>query len=210
MGADGSAFASGSAFKTIRMHSRRWARRTAVQSARWFVAIASLHISACAARRGQRPMSKDSNEEPASAVKNRGKLGSRNTYHTTSANGNRIIGGDRLFSARTVKQTLAVGTLQEHSSKRQQPLSRVCGRCSHRAATFGVVVGPGSAERQRRWATALCRLCVPEVANCSADGNSTRALRLAGRCAECSKFAIFGPMGGTRRHCRYLHYHPLA
>ena len=79
--------------------------------------------------------------------------------------------------------------------------SRVCGKCTNQTATFGVVGRDGAGDSTSKgWTLFLCRLCARSVA--SSDRNCERVLRLAGRCAHCRMFAIYGISQGPRRHCR--------
>lgn len=185
------------------MHRQRWTRRAAAQSARMLpVAIALLHLTTCTARRAA---IRNRRQEPApsSGAKNRASLYARNIEDATSVYGGAdrgLVSSARAAVAPTI-QTTRARALRGPSSTMKAPL-RACQKCVHRAAAFGVTVGEGSAESERRWATILCRVCVAGAANASAGDNPSKVLRLAGRCAECNKFAVFGLRNGTRQHCR--------
>lgn len=75
---------------------------------------------------------------------------------------------------------------------------RDCGQCKNATATYGVVGETGGSGHG--WTLVLCRKCARLTAAGEREGK--KVLRLAGRCARCRMFAIYGAAPGLRTHCR--------
>ena len=82
--------------------------------------------------------------------------------------------------------------------RRRPAETRACGECKNATATYGVVGESGGSGNG--WTRLLCRKCARSTAAAEREGE--KVLRLAGRCARCRMFAIYGAAPGLRTHCR--------
>ena len=134
----------------------------------------------------------DGNTTEKSTVRNSTK---RRMYTTTM----HVNATSHATSIDAARSTANVSVLRK--SSRCMAGSRVCGECENTSATFGVVAAEvGTRSGSKEWTLVLCRNCALKMENHTRKGMTV--MPLAGRCAQCRKFATYGDAPGIRRHCR--------